>query len=144
MASKSASTRSPERAIARFQNLPAMLAPKFIKLQLLRIDVLSAYSRIVWADAAFAMDVMFARRVASHFDEASVDMMLLEHPFREPPTIAAEIEASLHAQVRLATLERPRSGFRWKAMPPAAPSGPPRPTLTPSKNNYLVDRLTFV
>ena len=95
-----------ERAIARFQNLPAMLAPKFIKLQLLRIDVLSAYSRIVWADAAFEMDVMFARRVASHFDEASVEMMLLEHPFREPPTIAAEVEASLHAQVRLAALER--------------------------------------
>ena len=95
-----------ERAIARFQNLPAMLAPKFVKLQLLRIDVLSRFDFFVWADAAFEMDAMFVRRVASRFDNASVELMLLEHPFREPPTVAAEIAASLHAQVRLAALER--------------------------------------
>ena len=41
-------TTRVETEVTRFQKLPNVMAPRFVKLALLRIDVLSGFDHVVW------------------------------------------------------------------------------------------------
>ena len=97
-------TTELETEVARFQKLANVMAPRFVKLALLRIDVLSAFSHIVWADAGLSFDNQFVARTRARFARDDAELLLFGHPTPNRTTVASEMHASVRAQIRLAAL----------------------------------------
>ena len=97
-------TTELETEVARFQKLANVMAPRFVKLALLRIDVLSAFSHIVWADAGLSFDNQFVARARARFARDDAELLLFGHPTPNRTTVASEMHASVRAQIRLAAL----------------------------------------
>ena len=85
------------------QNLTSMMAAKFVKCQLLRIDILSRYQFLAWADAGLELGDGIAGRILAGFVGSS-ELQLLAHPWRRPASVAMEMSQAQEEQARIASL----------------------------------------
>lgn len=80
------------------KDLEGIMLPKYVKLQLLRIDVLASYEKIIWVDASLQLNRGFPDRISQML--GANELLLLRHPSRDPPTVHAEMEGALREQAR--------------------------------------------
>jgi len=64
------------------QNLVDVMAPKFVKLQMFKIDVLMPYDYLVWADASLVFDGSAVSRAMRPLLRHSADLVVQPHPKR--------------------------------------------------------------
>lgn len=64
------------------QNLVDVMAPKFVKLNMFRIDVLLSYDVLIWADASLVLDSAAVSRALRPLFRADADMVVQPHPKR--------------------------------------------------------------
>lgn len=64
------------------QNLIDVMAPKFVKLQMFRIDVLLPYTYLVWADASLVFDDSAVNRAMRPLLKHDADLVVQPHPKR--------------------------------------------------------------
>lgn len=64
------------------QNLVDVMAPKFVKLQMFRIDVLQPYNFLIWADASLVLDTAAVSRALRPLIGRNADLVVQPHPKR--------------------------------------------------------------
>lgn len=85
------------------QNLTGMMAAKYVKCQMLHIDVLRPFTRLAWADSGLIMGVALAEQLLA-MPMPSAELLLLAHPWRRPASVAKEMSQSQREQDRIAAL----------------------------------------
>ena len=85
------------------QNLAGMIASKYVKVQMLHIDVLQSFDFLAWADAGLVLGPGLGTRLLRGFDDA-VDVQVLAHPFRRPASLSKEMAQGQLEQARIAEL----------------------------------------
>ena len=97
------------------QALLPMISAKYVKLQMLHIDVLRRFDHLAWADSGLVLGDGVGDRMMAQFSEGSrsggapPELLLMAHNFRRPASVQNEMDGAIREQARIAALKQ----FIW-------------------------------